>query len=434
MLNTSAIPETGPTLIVASHGNDLPDILLTFLSTRRDILFVANVSAADFPPVRWTYAGLGVIPVSRVRDARALKARGEDASALNANAFVRVVDVLKQGHCVAIFPEGIVPDFPRLGALRNGAARMALQAIDGGVTQLQIVPVGYQYECAHELRSGALGVVGHPSRVADWKPDQATKRVTEFTEFICDELRVLTRNARTHRDADVLATLSATLGAAMSSASLSPLAAALDVQRALSRLSAADKIFVADAIAPSAIEKHDDLIQLQRTAQELSRAVAAFGARGWSARDNADVLLAAGDAQVHQRGTRSLALWFCAPLAAVGWLWHVIPWFVSIAIAKKFAPRNAEFAAITMVPGLYVVLLWYLFMPALLLLIGVEPWAALLAFLAQPRLGDCALSWRDWFRRWRLMSRVRAASLARRGEIVAMAADLRERWKVLAVT
>ncbi|MEO7360990.1 MAG: 1-acyl-sn-glycerol-3-phosphate acyltransferase, partial [Gemmatimonadaceae bacterium] len=155
ILNAAAIPSEGATLIVASHGNDLTDILMTFLLSKRDILFVANMAAADSPIVRWTYAGLGVIPVSRVRDARALKARGEDVGVINTNAFLRVVDALKTGHAVAIFPEGNVNDAPHLGPLRSGAAKMALQAVDSGV-DLTMIAVGYQYESPTTPRSGLL--------------------------------------------------------------------------------------------------------------------------------------------------------------------------------------------------------------------------------------------------------------------------------------
>lgn len=436
---------------MASHGNDLPDILQTFLATDRDILFVANIAAADLPFVRWTYAGLGVIPVSRVRDARALKARGEDASALNANAFVRVVEALKQGHCVAIFPEGVVPDFPRLGTLRSGAAKMALQAIDAGVSSLTMVPIGFQYECAHETRSGALCVVGGPVAVERWTPVQSTKRVSEFTDFICDELQQLTRNSRTQHDAAVLATVSAVVAGALSSdtgrwhvpqsdttqsrsssaRTLTPIATAHPVQRLLSKLSAADGIFVADASAPSAIEQHGKLLNLQHSALALSRLTASFGARSWSARDQADVFCAAGPSQPSLRPESALVIALLAPIAAVGWVWHAVPWAASYAIATKFAPRKVEFAAITLVPGLYVVVLWYLLAPSVLLAFGISPWIVLVVFLTQPRLGDFAVNWRERWRSLRLRGLVLRASDGEKDALVSQARAFRTEWEVL---
>ena len=419
-------------MLVASHGNDLPDILLTFLASERDLLFVANIAAADSPAVRWTYEGLGVIPVSRVRDARALKARGEDASVINANAFVRVVDALKQGHIVAIFPEGVVPDHPRLGALRNGAAKMALQAIDEGVS-LTMVPLGYQYECAPQPRSGVLCVVGDAIAVQKWKPQNESKRVAEFTDFICDTLRAVTRNARTQRDAEVLASIAAAAGAALSSPTENPMIAAHRVQCALSRLSAADGIFVADSIAPAAIEQREVIAQFESAALALSKAAARFGAQGWSARDIADVLSAVSCDPVARRKTNGLilSLLLLAPVAAIGWLWHAIPWWASHALGKRLAPRRVEIAALTLVPGLYVMVLWYVSLPMLLLAFGTSPLLVLLVFLLQPRFGDLAITWRDRYRTRRLRSRAKTTPLADRLTIQSLSTTVVESWQHL---
>ena len=415
---------------MASHGNDLPDILLTFLASDRDLLFVANIAAADSPAVRWTYEGLGVIPVSRVRDARALKARGEDAGAVNANAFVRVVDALKQGHVVAIFPEGVVSDHPRLGALRTGAAKMALQAVDQGVP-LTMVPIGFQYECAHEPRSGALCVVGSAIAVERWKPENLAKRTTEFTSLICEALREVTRNARTQRDAEVLASIAAAAGAALSSHNENPMVAAHQVQRTLSRVSAADEIFVADSVAPAAINQRVAIEQFQSDALALSNATAKLGARRWSARDIAEVLSTAGDDPTAHRKMDVLSLLVLAPVAAIGWLWHAIPWWASHALAKRLAPRPVEVAALTLVPGLYVMVLWYVSVPLLLLAFGISPLLVLSLFVLQPRLGDQAIVWRDRWRTRRMCKRVRSAAMAERVKIRSLAAAVVDSWRLL---
>ena len=412
-----------------SHGNDLPDILLTFLASDRDLLFVANIAAADSPAVRWTYAGLGVIPVSRVRDARALKARGEDASAINANAFVRVVDALKLGHVVAIFPEGVVSDYPRLGALRSGAAKMALQAVDEGVA-LTMIPIGYQYECAPAPRSGALCVVGEPIAVEKWQARNPAKRITEFTQFMAERLCDVTRNARTQDDASVLATIAAAAGAALSAPDENPMIAAHTVQRALSRLSAADETFVENAIASAAIEHCEIMRQFEFDVLALSDATRRFGARSWSARDQADVLQAASDDSVSQRRVNVLvlSLLLLLPVAAIGWLWHAIPWWASHALGKRLAPRPVEIAALTLVPGLYIMVLWYVSMPLLLLALGMSPLLVVPLFILQARLGDQSMAWRDRVRTWRLSNRVRAASAAERHTIRLLSAAVVVDW------
>lgn len=430
-VNAGAIPASGPTLIVASHGNDLPDILMTFLATNRDVLFVANIAAADSLPVRLTYQGLGVIPVSRVRDARALKARGEDASALNSNAFVRVAEALKSGQVVAIFPEGNVPEHPCLGALRTGAAKMALQALDAGVTSLCMVPIGYQYENSSEPRSGLLAQVGTPVRVGDFRPTQESKRVTELTQFIRGELKDVTRNARTMRDATRLSTLAAAAGAALSSAQVTPIAASHAVQELLSRLSAADEVFVDDSIAPSRVAFKQDMQECERAIDTLGDLCVKYGAAPWSARDHADVLHAAGDVLVSPSNASAFGLWASSPLAAVAWAWHALPFWVSRTIAVRSAPTRMELAARTILPGLYFMEIWYMSVPLALWFAGVPGWLVLLLFVVQPRLGDFAVSWRDRYRTLQLVKSVQTGPDAERRAVVEAAVDVRSAWRAL---
>lgn len=428
-VNAGAIPASGPVLIVASHSNDLPDILMTFLATNRDVLFVANIAAADKLPVRLTYQGLGVIPVSRVRDARALKARGEDASALNSNAFVRVAESLKAGHVVAIFPEGNVPEHPCLGALRTGAAKMALQALDAGVASLCLVPIGYQYENPSEPRSGMLALVGLPVQVDQWKPVQEGKRVSELTQFIRGTLKHVTRNARTMRDAMRLSTLAAAGGAAISSSSVTPIASAHQVQRMLSKLSAADEVFVDESVAPSAMPVQEIIEQFVRASDAFGELCVKFGAHAWSARDCADVLHAAGDTLVSASKASAFSVWAVSPLAAVAWLWHAPPFWVSRTVAVRSAPTRMELAARTMLPGLYIMEIWYVSVPLALWFAGVPAWLVLFVFVVQPRVGDFAINWRDRYRTLQIVGRVRRATDMERLAVVHTAQAVRGVWK-----
>lgn len=428
ILNAENIPREGATLIIANHSNDLTDILMTVLLSKRDIVFVANMAAADSPIVRWTYAGLGVIPVARVRDARALNARGKDASAINSEAFVRVVAALKAGHAVAIFPEGNVNDAPHLGLLRNGAAKMALQAVEAGVN-LTMVPVGYQYEAPITPRSGLLAVVGKPIRVADWKAVNPTKAVTEFTKFMRHELLQLTRNSRTHQDAEALASLAAISGAVLGPNEGSPIAAAHNAQLALSRHSASDAMFVAHAVAPASIDQREILESFERDAMLLSIECVSFGARRWSARDCADVLRAADNSSVSGAGYNLFWFFATAPLALIAWMWHAIPMWLAYALAVRYAPLRVEVTSRTIVPGMYIIWVWYLVMPTLLLALGVNGWAVLVLFVVQPVLGDFAIAWRDQWRARALMNRVSDAPIAARESLREMARAVRSASK-----
>ncbi len=121
------IPASGPVLLVGNHPNDLPDVLLGLLATRRDTRYVATAAAATSLAVRWVYDGMRVIPVTRVKDARKLKERGADMASSNRLAFQRVTDALAAGDVVGLFPEGGVHDGPGIGIIRSGVARLALE-------------------------------------------------------------------------------------------------------------------------------------------------------------------------------------------------------------------------------------------------------------------------------------------------------------------
>jgi 1-acyl-sn-glycerol-3-phosphate acyltransferase len=418
------IPDSGPVLLVASHGNDLTDILMAFLVTKRDVLFVANVSAADFPIVKWTYAGLGVIPVARTRDARAMLTRGEDVAALNERAFERVTAALNEGNIVAIFPEGVVHDLPQLAPLRTGAAKMALTAISNGVRNLTLIPVGFQYESPWQPRSDVVAVVGNAVRVDEWQPMHTERAVSEFTRFIREQLLQVTRNSATWGDAARLSEFAAAGGAVLSDAHNSPTVAAAKVQRTLTASFGAGASFTA-ASADCTI------LAFERGAEDLCARVSLLGARAWSASDYATVLHAAGDTTVWCKLPSAVWVAITFPVAAFGAIWHVIPIAASYAFAKASAPTPMERAGRAIVPGLYLIALWYVSIPVVLWLLGASPWFALVLFLVQPRLGDFALQWCDRFRTLRLASRARGAPPADKLALLQSAKTLRQRWRNL---
>ena len=82
-------------------------------------------------------------------------------------------------------------------------------------------------------------------------------------------------------------------------------------------------------------------------------------------------------------------------------------------------------------PGLYLIALWYVTIPVGLLFLGFSLWLVAPLFVAQPRLGDFALSWRDDIRSWKLTSRVQRAPISERQALLTRADELRRVWRVL---
>lgn len=448
------IPRDGATLLVASHSNDVPDILLTLSITNRRVLFVANVAAGNSIPAKLTYAALDVIPIARIRDARAMRARGDDAAALNERAFARVTAALRAGQVVAIFPEGKVNELPHLAPIRTGAARMALEAITNGVEHLSLVPIGYQYEKQDQPRSGLLTVVGTPTRVERWQPANHERAVPEFTRHIRQQLQHVTRTAATWADVAELNQIAAAVGAVQSSSQQSPIAAACHAQRIVASTYGAEADYsnqaisgtastgpqvgypdVAQAVARQvenpAVALQTELEFVQRESLDLSTAVVALGGQPWSAADHAIVLRALGDTQAGASSPSAFAIWMTAPLAALGWLWHGVPFWFVYRNARSKAPHRVEVAGMAMIPGVYIMEAWYAAISALLWLAGLNLWLVLVTFIVQPRLGDLACWWRDGVRAQRLHARAKAAPATQRQAVLESAQRLRGAWAAL---
>ena len=134
------VPHGRPTILVANHSNGLADPVLLI----GELGFFPRFLVAES---MWRITGLRAllefamcVPVARRRDA----AEGADLTGTNDEAFRVCHEVLRDGGRVAIFPEGGVPNDPRLSLpLRTGTARIALSALGDGICDdLVVLPAG----------------------------------------------------------------------------------------------------------------------------------------------------------------------------------------------------------------------------------------------------------------------------------------------------
>ncbi len=420
------IPSHGPVLLIGNHPNDLPDVLAGFLTTTRPLRYVATISGAASAPARAAYRGLGVIPVTRVRDARRMREQGVDAAAMNADAFRRVSDALREGAVVGVFPEGGVHDGPSLGHFRAGVSKMALEsAVDAGVRDLVVLAFGVHYDAPRTVRSDMTVVVGAPFVVQDWlaapgaldsvgTDARAPARLAlAMRHRMQDALLAVTRNARSWEDAAARDRISATVAAVITEPRTSLRVVAADVARELDR----------GGVPDESVGEHARLI---------AAAVAHAGGIATSPRDCARVLDAAG-----RRG--GVPLWpsitrttVATPIALLGWLTHG-PAFAGIwRMAQRTAQDRAQIVARAFVPGVYLILCWYLLLTvgaAVTLATAGRPlWLAIPLLVLLPRLGDIAVAWRDALAAWRLRFRVRRWSAADRAALCTAADALRIAW------
>ena len=172
------LPE-GPLLLVGNHPNALIDPGLMIAVSTRPLTFLAKEPIFRMPGLGTLVRALGALPVVRAQDDPARMR--ENLEALGAAA-----RGLAEGRAIALFPEGRSHSEPSLGALKTGAARLALQA---GVP-VRIVPLGLTYAEKGRFRSTVRVEFGQALEVAPGPLEP--ERVRALTERIAAALRAQT--------------------------------------------------------------------------------------------------------------------------------------------------------------------------------------------------------------------------------------------------
>ncbi len=150
------IPSGRPILIVSNHFNGFIDPVVLVKVFDRLPRFLAKSSLWKIRGLAPLCALAGMIPIHRPGD-------GDVRD--NVSMFERCHDVLAAGDIVGIFPEGTTHDVPSVQAVRTGAARIALGAVEAGAPDLVIVPVGLTFDDKLVLRSRVMAQVGRPIEV-----------------------------------------------------------------------------------------------------------------------------------------------------------------------------------------------------------------------------------------------------------------------------
>lgn len=199
-VNADVVPEEGGVIFVLNHPNGLVDPALVFVTLPRRISFLAKSTLFRMPVISFILRTVEALPLYRRIDA------GEDVSK-NTETFRLCRELLKKGGSIALFPEGVSHNSPKLLPAKTGAARIALGAVSLNPEkpiELNIVPVGLYYTNKTTFRSEALLHFGEPFPVRavtldeDGQPPR--EAVKALTQQIEDTLRDVTLNAESESE------------------------------------------------------------------------------------------------------------------------------------------------------------------------------------------------------------------------------------------
>jgi glycerol-3-phosphate O-acyltransferase / dihydroxyacetone phosphate acyltransferase len=196
-VNADVVPRGAGVIFVLNHPNGLIDPALVFVALPRKISFLAKSTLFRMPVISFLLRTVEALPLYRRIDA------GEDVSK-NQKTFEMCRELLARGGSIALFPEGVSHNSPKLLPMKTGTARIALGAAASSEVEVKIVPVGLYYTSKTTFRSEALLHFGEPFVVQsiELDPDGQPPKtaVKELTSKIEEELREVTLNAETESE------------------------------------------------------------------------------------------------------------------------------------------------------------------------------------------------------------------------------------------
>jgi 1-acyl-sn-glycerol-3-phosphate acyltransferase len=164
VLGLKNIPVRGPVVYAITHQNSLLDAYLSNGFSWRSPYYMVRADIYKHKFLDKVMRAIRTLPIYRIRD-------GYDSVKKNDEIFDTTKGILSKGGVIAIFPEGSHSLTHQLRPLKKGIARIAFMAdaAEDFNLNVQIVPIGINYESYFKSNGRTLVSVGKPIRITDYK-------------------------------------------------------------------------------------------------------------------------------------------------------------------------------------------------------------------------------------------------------------------------
>lgn len=191
IINKSNLPDNGPCIYIANHPNTLMDAWMIGYVSKMPIYFMAKGTLFSSSFKSKILRSLNMIPINRRGDEQA-------KGVSNAASFESCYQILKEGKCLLIFPEGTSFLERHLRELKSGTARIALEAEHRNANKLgiKIIPLGLNYIDADRFRSRVLIHIGKAISLENYYNEYeknqslAAKKLTELFRIRLEQVLV----------------------------------------------------------------------------------------------------------------------------------------------------------------------------------------------------------------------------------------------------
>jgi len=176
------VPAVGAVLLCINHPNNFIDSLLVGGALRRKVHYLATAGLFRHPLAARLLQACGAIPVYRKQD-------DPDKMDKNLGAFAACFKAFGDGRLVAIYPEGTTHAEVRVQRIKTGAARIALGYEAERPGELQVIPVGLNFDARKSFRGRVLVSFGSPIPVTPYRdayradPVKAVEALTDAIQW-----------------------------------------------------------------------------------------------------------------------------------------------------------------------------------------------------------------------------------------------------------